>query len=88
MIARPYGNSASYLETFEHFEKIMLRHSGRPHWSKSHPLTRLDIEKMYPRFTDFMDVLEKYDPSGIYRNEYVRRHIFGEDLGENPYKSN
>lgn len=81
----PYGYSSSYRETFEKFENIMVQHSGRPHWSKSHPFLPPDMDRMYPCFDDFLGILEKYDPTRVFQNEYVRRHIFGDDLGENPY---
>lgn len=32
---------------------------------------------MYPRFGDFVRVLEEVDPRGMLRNEYVQRHVFG-----------
>jgi L-gulonolactone oxidase len=32
---------------------------------------------LYPRFDDFTRVLESVDPRGMFRNEYVERHIFG-----------
>jgi L-gulonolactone oxidase len=33
---------------------------------------------MYPRYDDFVRVLGEVDPGGVFRNEYVRRHVFGE----------
>jgi L-gulonolactone oxidase len=32
---------------------------------------------LYPRFDDFTRVLGSVDPRGMFRNEYVERHIFG-----------
>lgn len=33
---------------------------------------------MYPRFDEFVQVLRKYDPEGLFINPYIRRHVFGE----------
>jgi L-gulonolactone oxidase len=81
--SRPFGFSPpAYREAFEAFEAIMTCHSGRPHWSKRHPLTPSRIGNIYPCFSKFLAVLDKYDSSGVFRNDYVKRHLFGEDLGE------
>jgi len=46
-----------------------------------------EIEAMYPKFNDFKDVIQRVDPEGIMRSEYVRRHIEGEDLEERMFKN-
>lgn len=68
-----------YRRLFEAYERIVIRHGGRPHWAKAHGLRPSDLRKLYPKFDDFVCVLEEYDPNGVFRNEYVRRHVFGED---------
>ncbi|KAI0695312.1 D-arabinono-1,4-lactone oxidase-domain-containing protein [Cytidiella melzeri] len=73
---KPYGLNMPYRKLFERFEQILARHEGRPHWAKSHPLRPDDLRKLYPRFDDFVRVLNEVDPRGIFRNEYVQRHIF------------
>ena len=73
---RPYGRNVPYRKLFERFEAILARHHGRPHWAKSHPLRRDDLRALYPRFDDFVRVLDEVDPRGLFRNEYVERHIF------------
>lgn len=55
----------------------MLKYRGRPHWAKSHSLKPENLKLMYPRFEDFVRVLEEVDPHGMLRNSYVERHIFG-----------
>jgi len=82
----PFGCQTSYRDVFDKFEGIMKAHEGRPHWSKVHSLCPSDIGAIYPCFKDFLEVLQKYDPFGVFQNEYVRRHIYGEALGESAYK--
>lgn len=76
---RPYGLNVPYRTLFERFEAILARHEGRPHWAKSHPLRRADLRRLYSRFDDFVRVLEDVDPTGLFRNEYVERHLFDKD---------
>jgi len=74
---KPYGFNSPYRKLFGSFERIMLKHNGRPHWAKSHSLRPEDLKRMYPRFEDFVRILEQVDPHGILRNSYIQRHIFG-----------
>ncbi|KAF9649552.1 L-gulonolactone D-arabinono-1,4-lactone oxidase [Thelephora ganbajun] len=74
---KPYGFNSPYRKLFASFEEIMLKHGGRPHWAKAHPLKPEDLKRMYPRFEDFVRVLQQVDPHGILRNSYIQRHIFG-----------
>lgn len=74
---KPYGFSVPYRKLFERYEHIMIRFGGRPHWAKAHHFRPDDLRKLYPRFDDFIKVLEEVDPRGMLRNEYVNRHLFG-----------
>jgi L-gulonolactone oxidase len=74
---KPYGLEVPFRELFERFETILLRHGGRPHWAKAHRLRPDALRALYPRFDDFVRVLQTVDPHGMFRNEYVQRHIFG-----------
>ena len=76
-LRRPYGLEVPYQTLFQGFEAILARHGGRPHWVKAHSLRPDTLRKLYPRFDDFVRVLDDVDPDGIFRNEYVQRHIFG-----------
>ena len=55
----------------------MIRYGGRPHWAKAHGLQPDTLSVLYPKFESFKDLLNLYDPEGMFRNEYVSRHIFG-----------
>ncbi|GBE87097.1 L-gulonolactone/D-arabinono-1,4-lactone oxidase [Sparassis latifolia] len=76
---KPYGLNVPYRKLFARFEEIMTRHGGRPHWAKAHDLRPDDLRRLYPRFDDFVKVLEEVDPRGMLRNAYVQRHIFGKE---------
>ncbi|EMD35022.1 hypothetical protein CERSUDRAFT_116534, partial [Gelatoporia subvermispora B] len=86
---KPYGLNVPYRKLFARFEKIMARHGGRPHWAKAHGLGPDALRQLYPRFDDFIAVLEEVDPSGMFRNPYVQRHLFGKrgaEFGERIFK--
>lgn len=56
----------------------MTTFGGRPHWAKPHHLGPSQLRSLYPHFDEFVAILEKVDPTGMFRNEYIRRHFFGE----------
>jgi L-gulonolactone oxidase len=64
----------------------MSRHQGRPHWAKAHSLNPDDLRKLYPRFDDFVQIVHKVDPQGIFHNEYIGRHIFGKPISGRIFK--
>ncbi|TFK69771.1 gulonolactone oxidase Lgo1 [Pluteus cervinus] len=84
---KPYGFNVPYRKLFSGYEKIVARHQGRPHWAKAHELTPEILSKTYPRFDDFVRVINTVDPRGMFRNEYIQRHIFGRPVDTRFYKS-
>lgn len=89
LFTRPYGLPVAYRQLFERFERIVSRHDGRPHWAKAHALVPADFKRMYPKFDDFVAVLRRHDPEGMFVNPYIRRHVFGEtgaDVAPRVYK--
>jgi len=83
---KPYGFNVPYRRLFDGFEAVLAKHGGRPHWAKAHKLRPDDLRKLYPRFDDFVRVLEAVDPHGVFRNDYVQRHIMGRPIGGRVYK--
>ncbi|KAL0579389.1 D-arabinono-1,4-lactone oxidase [Marasmius crinis-equi] len=84
---KPYGFNVPYRKLFDGFERIVASHQGRPHWAKAHRLRPDDLRACYPRFDDFVRVVEEVDPKGMFRNEYIQRHIFGKPVDSRVYKS-
>jgi len=74
---KPYGFNIPYRALFERFDRIMMRYGGRPHWAKAHSLRPDGLSLLYPRFESFRELLTIIDPDGVFRNEYISRHIFG-----------
>lgn len=62
---------------FEAVEEIMRAHDGRPHWGKMHTLDAAALRPLYPRFDDFLQLRDRFDPDRIFTNAYLRR-VLGE----------
>ncbi|TPX35928.1 hypothetical protein SmJEL517_g01749 [Synchytrium microbalum] len=74
---KPYERTIPHAEYWTGFENIMKSFGGRPHWAKAFQLGPSELSKIYPRFTDFVDLVRKMDPEGIFANDYIKRHILG-----------
>jgi len=61
---------------FDGAEAILRNHGGRPHWGKWHSLGARELEKLYPRWGDFLALRERMDPQGRFLNPHLR-HLFG-----------
>ncbi|KAJ6543646.1 D-arabinono-1,4-lactone oxidase-domain-containing protein [Mycena sp. CBHHK59/15] len=83
---KPYGCNVPYRRFFAGFESIVSRHGGRPHWAKAHHFKPDTLRALYPHFDDFLAVLRDVDPQGVFRNEYVERHIMGRPVDERAFK--
>ena len=55
---------------------------------KAHSLTAAQIEKMYPKFSEFRQICQKLDPHGTFYNEYLERVIFGSPTQSKDEKPN
>jgi FAD-linked oxidoreductase len=60
---------------FRAVESIVGGVAGRPHWGKLHYLDAVELERLYPRFTDWRDARARVDPSGVFANGYLDRVV-------------
>ena len=49
-------------------EEVLAPLHARPHWGK---IFTAAPQAEYPRFGDFRDLVRRYDPSGVFRNEWL-----------------
>jgi xylitol oxidase len=47
----------------------------RPHWAKVNTLRAAQIDPLYPRVKDFIDLIHQYDPRGKFVNTYMRERV-------------
>ncbi|KIK56155.1 hypothetical protein GYMLUDRAFT_99326 [Collybiopsis luxurians FD-317 M1] len=83
---KPYNFNVPYRRLFDGFERILSHYQGRPHWAKAHKLDAKDFHILYPRFNDFLRVMQEVDPRGLFRNEYMQRHFFCQPVDGRVFK--
>lgn len=49
----------------------------RPHWAKLFTISKETLASRYPKLEEFKLLLQKHDPNGKFRNDYMNKHIFG-----------
>jgi FAD-linked oxidoreductase len=64
-----------YHEYFLAGEEIFRHYDGRPHWGKLHSRTADELRPLYPEWDRFQDVRRRWDPDGIFINDYLRRAL-------------
>ena len=47
--------------------------NGRCHWGKYQSLDRETIESLYPSIDEFRNAIERFDPAGVFKNEWFRQ---------------
>jgi L-gulonolactone oxidase len=58
---------------FRGVEAIMDGLDGRPHWGKRHYQTAATLRPRYPEWDRFQHVRARFDPDGVFGNDYTRR---------------
>jgi xylitol oxidase len=56
-------------------EAIVLPLGARPHWGKVFAAGLDQLAPLYPRFDDFVALARKYDPDGVFRNDFLARKL-------------
>ena len=68
----PFQNVARFLAT------TMVRTLGaRLHWGKWYPLDARQIEDSYPGIAAFRAICARFDPQGVFRNQFLEEALFG-----------
>ena len=76
-IAIHAAHDEAYDYFFSEFEPLFRKAGGRPHWGKLHSLGKSDLQALYPRFDDFLEIRKSLDPSGKFLNSHLAK-LFGE----------
>ncbi len=56
-------------------EEVLLPLGARPHWGKCFVAPANELRAVYPRFDDFRALVERHDPEGKLRNDFLGRHL-------------
>ena len=52
-------------------EEVLAPLDARPHWGKVYTMDPATVRGRYERFADFAALVDRYDPKGVFRNDYV-----------------
>jgi len=69
----PLRKQPEYFRYFSEVDRILLKHSGRPHWGKQFRITQEDFKKNYKKWDDFWEYVDKEDPKGLFTNAFSKR---------------
>jgi xylitol oxidase len=56
-------------------ERMLLPLGARPHWGKLFLADAAAIAPLYERLSDFLELSERLDPRGAFRNPWFERHL-------------
>ena len=57
-------------------EKELAPFNARPHWGKLFTTSPQVLKSIYKKLPDFIQLSEKYDPQGKFRNQFLNTNIF------------
>ncbi|KRD42922.1 FAD-binding protein [Cellulomonas sp. Root930] len=56
-------------------EAALAPFGARPHWGKLFADAGRDLARLYPRWDDFRSLVARTDPDGVFRNDFLDRHV-------------
>jgi xylitol oxidase len=62
-------------ELLPDIEAVLLPLGARPHWGKVFAAGVDQVAPLYPRFDEFLTLVAKYDPNGIFGNSFLKRKL-------------
>ena len=63
---------ADYWDYLRACDSLFAEFKGRPHWGKLHFMTADRLERLFPRYNDFVAIRGRFDPKGTYLNNHTR----------------
>ena len=67
-----YGRPSIVNEYFDAVYNATRKFDGRIHWGKYFTATANDFQEWYPNFQQFAALRKKYDPKGVFLNQFLR----------------
>ena len=65
-------------ELLPKIEEYLAPFDARPHWGKLFTMKPRCLQSLYARLPDFRGLLEQYDPTGKFRNDFIDTYISAE----------
>jgi xylitol oxidase len=60
-------------------ESVLAPFAARPHWGKLFVARAEVMAGLYERLPDFIRLLERVDPRGAFRNDWLDTHVLGRE---------
>ena len=57
-------------------EKELAPFQARPHWGKLFTMSPAELRTHYAKLPDFVQLSQRFDPQGKFRNEFLNKNIF------------
>ena len=58
-------------------EEQLAPYLARPHWGKLFTMQPEQLQYLYPKWADFLQLLQTFDPQGKFRNAFLDTYFFG-----------
>ncbi|WP_431967753.1 FAD-binding protein [Actinacidiphila sp. bgisy160] len=68
-------DAAAVTRAVQVVEEALRPFSARPHWGKLFTPSPDALRELYPRYDDFRRLAARRDPSGVFRNAFMREHF-------------
>lgn len=68
-------SDANYQQQFQLFERFATAHAARPHWGKESTFDRDYLLASYPRLSELIELVPRYDPAGRFANPWIQRIV-------------
>jgi xylitol oxidase len=65
------ADTAAVLPAVAALEEVLAPLDARPHWGKVFTMDPAVVRGRYERFADFAELAGRYDPKGVFRNDYL-----------------
>jgi xylitol oxidase len=58
-------------------EEALSPFEPRPHWGKVFSIDAATVAQQYERLPDFLHLVDRLDPRGVFRNSWFEEHVGG-----------
>lgn len=58
-------------------EEQLAPFNARPHWAKLFTISPSVLQSRYEKLNDFKQLVNQYDPTGKFQNEFLRKNLYG-----------
>ncbi|WJK43459.1 FAD-binding protein [Solwaraspora sp. WMMA2056] len=69
------ADTTAVLPVVTAIEQVLAPYAPRPHWGKLFTVDADVLAGRYERWSDFADLLVRYDPAGVFHNDFLDRYF-------------